>query len=732
MRGNPELERWGRESLRGARATFVGSEHIRTVLAEVCGTVERVHEVPPGVDVEVWVPEARETALSALLAEARRDPPNPGGARSACRTTGNAARLDAFLAGDRPTVVYFGKLIEQKGVDVLLDALAGLDARVVVVGFGARARAARGAGGAGPASRRCSPARSSTGTCATCSRSRTRASCRRSSRRRSAWSPRRRPPPAARRSSRATRASPRSRPGWSGRCQPALARLVGVPAGDAEALRARLAALLALPDGDRALLRATVRRVAEERWSWAGVAERLLQRAAGVRLTSDAAGPSLSKRKRKRLAFADMHPSDNAPPRAAPRRGARALRGGGRLHRRGRGGVRAARPRDARARQPLRGGAGGGARHGVSSRNLVGELIASEVEVRTGRCSRRSAEVPRGARGAARAAGGARRAARPRARRDRDAPVGRAGSDQRIIDTPHYRRNDEILQYVVWRNNTFGMHVHVGIRGADRAVAVDERAAQLAARAARALGELAVPRGRRHGAPLRPHADLHALLPPLRRARRARTWDELRGLRPVPLRDRVDRRAHAALVERAPAPRLPDRRDADLRRAARPRRGAAPRRADGLASTARCARALDEGEPLPEHPHRLIEENLWRAIRYGLSGELIDLERGDVGPGARAARAAARVGAPGGRRDRRDAVAARSRSGTPPSGRSSRARRGARASFEEHLPRRSAEVGELRPRPRARRRPARPGADRRLLDCDAGPLEARSGLATAG
>ena len=48
--------------------------------------------------------------------------------------------------------------------------------------------------------------------------------------------------------------------------------------------------------------------------------------------------------------------------------------------------------------------------------------------------------------------------------------------------------------------------------------------------------------------------------------------------------------------------------------------------------TARCARALDEGEPLPEHPHRLIEENMWRAIRYGLGGELIDLDRGDALP----------------------------------------------------------------------------------------------------
>jgi carboxylate-amine ligase len=46
----------------------------------------------------------------------------------------------------------------------------------------------------------------------------------------------------------------------------------------------------------------------------------------------------------------------------------------------------------------------------------------------------------------------------------------------------------------------------------------------------------------------------------------------------------------------------------------------------------RIARALDEREPLPDHPHRLIEENFWRAIRHGLSGELIDLGTGDVMP----------------------------------------------------------------------------------------------------
>src|SRR3979409_526848 len=42
--------------------------------------------------------------------------------------------------------------------------------------------------------------------------------------------------------------------------------------------------------------------------------------------------------------------------------------------------------------------------------------------------------------------------------------------EQRIIDTPHYRRNDELLRYVVWRNNTFGLHAHIAVKGPDRAI----------------------------------------------------------------------------------------------------------------------------------------------------------------------------------------------------------------------------------------------------------------------
>ena len=134
MRGNEELQAWGRESLAGAGAVFVGSQHIRQVLEEVVGHVDRVHEVPPGVDVDEFRPQQRDEALAALLEEARRDPPNAGNER--LPDEGNADRLAEFLAGDEPTVVYFGKLIRNKGVHLLLEALRELDARAVIVGFG--------------------------------------------------------------------------------------------------------------------------------------------------------------------------------------------------------------------------------------------------------------------------------------------------------------------------------------------------------------------------------------------------------------------------------------------------------------------------------------------------------------------------------------------------------------------------------------------------------------------
>ncbi len=136
MRGNPELQAWGARSLAGAKAVFVGSAHIRGVLEEVVGHLDRVHEVPPGVDVDAFTPEPRAEALEALLEEARADPPNPGNHQERLPDEGNAARLAEFFAGDGPVVLYFGKLLYNKGVHVLFEALRGIDARVAVVGFG--------------------------------------------------------------------------------------------------------------------------------------------------------------------------------------------------------------------------------------------------------------------------------------------------------------------------------------------------------------------------------------------------------------------------------------------------------------------------------------------------------------------------------------------------------------------------------------------------------------------
>jgi len=137
MRGNDELARWGRETLASARAVFVGSSHIRQVLEDVVGHVDRVYEVPPGVDVDEFRHEPREGALARLLEEARRDPPNPGNANERLPDEENVERLGAFMAeSKRPTVLYFGKLLRNKGVHLLLEALRRVDARAVIVGFG--------------------------------------------------------------------------------------------------------------------------------------------------------------------------------------------------------------------------------------------------------------------------------------------------------------------------------------------------------------------------------------------------------------------------------------------------------------------------------------------------------------------------------------------------------------------------------------------------------------------
>jgi glycosyltransferase involved in cell wall biosynthesis len=268
MRGNKDLSAWGREALAGARAVFVGSDHIRAVLEEVVGHVDNVYEVPPGVDVEEFRPEPRNEALPALIAESRLDPPNPGNANERRPNEGNAERLAEFLQGDEPTVLYFGKLLRNKGVHLLLEALRGIDARAVIVGFGDyRAELEAMAGPrtlfTGPLEHRhlvhLIPLADVTVVPSIF--------------------------PEAFGMVAAEAAAGGSLPlvaRHSGLAEVAAAlEEAGVPAGfrtgDPADLAEKLRDLLARPPEERAELTARARRVAEERWSWAHVADRLLE-----------------------------------------------------------------------------------------------------------------------------------------------------------------------------------------------------------------------------------------------------------------------------------------------------------------------------------------------------------------------------------------------------------------------------------------------------------------------
>jgi glycosyltransferase involved in cell wall biosynthesis len=266
MRGNAELSAWGKESLRDARAVFVGSEHIREVLEDVVGHVDRVHEVPPGVDVDAFRLEPREQALPRLLEESRRDPPNPGNARERLPDEGNAERLADFLAGDEPTVLYFGKLLRNKGVHLLLEALRDIEARAVIVGFGDyRAELEAMAGPrtlfTGPLEHRhlvhLIPLADVTVVPSIF--------------------------PEAFGMVAAEAAAGGSIPlvaRHSGLAEIAEAlgpERTSFETGNVADLQAKLRALLALPAQERAELAAQARRVAEERWSWAHVADLLLE-----------------------------------------------------------------------------------------------------------------------------------------------------------------------------------------------------------------------------------------------------------------------------------------------------------------------------------------------------------------------------------------------------------------------------------------------------------------------
>ncbi len=264
---------------------------------------------------------------------------------------------------------------------------------------------------------------------------------------------------------------------------------------------------------------------------------------------------------------------------------------------------------------------------------IAGELISSEIEIRSGRGENYAAAL----------------ALQQEVRRRlfalaaaHNVMLGATGThpwadyrEQRIIDTDHYHRVEEGLKYVAWRNNTFSAHVHVGMRGADRAVRVCDRLRPVLPMLLAISANSPFLEGREAG--------LHSVRSQIFTKSFPRCgvpdvfggWDSFREYIDFLVRTR-------SIVEYTQVwwsirPHLSfgtvEVRICDTQATAME---SAALTALIVACVAQAARDNDEGRPHTDLAPRWIEENMWRAIRYGLDGELLDLESGHAYP-ARAA-----------------------------------------------------------------------------------------------
>jgi carboxylate-amine ligase len=269
----------------------------------------------------------------------------------------------------------------------------------------------------------------------------------------------------------------------------------------------------------------------------------------------------------------------------------------------------------------------------VLAQSISGELISSEIEIRSGRGEDLAA---------------ARAAQRDLRRRlfalaaQRGADLGATGThpwsdyrEQQIIQTEHYRRVEDGLKYVAWRNNTFSLHVHVGVRGAQRAVLVCDRLRpvlpELLAISANspfldgrdsglhsARTQIFTKSFPRCGVP-DPYGSWESFAEYIEMLVRTRSIVEFTqvwwSIRPHLAFGTVEVRICDAQATAAES--------------------------DGLAAlivacVAQAVRDVDEQVPGEDVPNRLIEENVWRALRYGLDGDLLDLSRLEPYPAAAA------------------------------------------------------------------------------------------------
>jgi carboxylate-amine ligase len=207
--------------------------------------------------------------------------------------------------------------------------------------------------------------------------------------------------------------------------------------------------------------------------------------------------------------------------------------------------------------------------------------------------------------------------------------------EQEIIDTEHYRRVQDSLQYVAWRNNTFSLHVHVGVNGAERAVRVCDRLRIVMPELLAISANSPFLDGR--------HSGLHSARTQIFTKSFPRcgipdvfgAWQSYADY--IDFLVRTNSIIEFTQVWWSVRPHhsygTVEMRICDAQTSAEDSTALA---ALITSCIAQAALDHDEGVPFEDPPRRMIEENFWRAIRSGLDGKLIDLDRAEEYPAAAA------------------------------------------------------------------------------------------------
>jgi carboxylate-amine ligase len=208
--------------------------------------------------------------------------------------------------------------------------------------------------------------------------------------------------------------------------------------------------------------------------------------------------------------------------------------------------------------------------------------------------------------------------------------------EQQIIDTEHYHRVEDGLKYVAWRNNTFSLHVHVGVRGADRAVLVCDRLREVLPLLLAISSSSPFLDGRDSGLHSARTQTFTRSFPRCGIPDPFGSWDAFADY--IEFLVTTGSIVEYTQVWWSIRPHFAfgtvEVRICDAQPTAAESEGLA---ALIVACVAQAARDIDEGVPFSDLPGRLLEENLWRAIRHGLDGELLDLRARESYPAAESA-----------------------------------------------------------------------------------------------